>query len=97
MRKLILTKDIITFWFKEISPGNGLKKIKKFDTMLLERAGTTVIKALNGQLDRWSKTSTGSVSLSYIIESIYPKYIQRYTKSFFWGRNGTCPLSKINK
>ena len=45
--KLILTKeDIITFWFEEISPEQWFKKDKKFDAMLLERAGTTVKKSI---------------------------------------------------
>ena len=83
--KLILTKeDIITFWFEEISPEQWFKKDKKFDAMLLERAGTTVIKALNGQLDRWSKTSTGSVSLVILLDQ-FTRNIFRDTPKAFSG------------
>ena len=83
--KLILTKeDIITFWFEEISPEQWFKKDKEFDAMLLERAGTTVIKALNGQLDRWSKTSTGSVSLVILLDQ-FTRNIFRDTPKAFSG------------
>ena len=83
--KLILTKeDIITFWFEEISPEQWFKKDNKFDAMLLERAGTTVIKALNGQLDRWSKTSTGSVSLVILLDQ-FTRNIFRDTPKAFSG------------
>ena len=83
--KLILTKeDIITFWFEEISPEQWFKKDKKFDAMLLERAGTTVIKALNGQLDRWSKTSAGSVSLVILLDQ-FTRNIFRDTPKAFSG------------
>ena len=83
--KLILTKeDIITFWFEEISPEQWFKKDKEFDIMLLERAGTTVIKALNGQLDRWSKTSTGSVSLVILLDQ-FTRNIFRDTPKAFSG------------
>ena len=83
--KLILTKeDIITFWFEEISPEQWFKKDKEFDAMLLERAGTTVIKALNGQLDRWSKTSAGSVSLVILLDQ-FTRNIFRDTPKAFSG------------
>ena len=83
--KLIVTKeDIITFWFEEISPEQWFKKDKEFDAMLLERAGTTVIKALNGQLDRWSKTSTGSVSLVILLDQ-FTRNIFRDTPKAFSG------------
>ena len=83
--KLIVTKeDIITFWFEEISPEQWFKKDKEFDAMLLERAGTTVIKALNGQLDKWSKTSTGSVSLVILLDQ-FTRNIFRDTPKAFSG------------
>ena len=92
--KLILTKeDIITFWFEEISPEQWFKKDKKFDAMLLERAGTTVIKALNGQLDRWSKTSTGSVSLVILLDQ-FTRNIFRDTPKAFSGDEMALVLSQ---
>ena len=93
-RKLILTKeDIITFWFEEISPEQWFKKDKEFDAMLLERAGTTVIKALNGQLDRWSKTSTGSVSLVILLDQ-FTRNIFRDTPKAFSGDEMALVLSQ---
>ena len=92
--KLILTKeDIITFWFEEISPEQWFKKDKKFDAMLLERAGTTVIKALNGQLDRWSKTSAGSVSLVILLDQ-FTRNIFRDTPKAFSGDEMALVLSQ---
>ena len=92
--KLILTKeDIITFWFEEISPEQWFKKDKKFDAMLLERAGTTVIKALNGQLDRWSKTSAGSVSLVILLDQ-FTRNIFRDTPKAFSGDEMAFVLSQ---
>ena len=92
--KLILTKeDIITFWFEEISPEQWFKKDKEFDAMLLERAGTTVIKALNGQLDRWSKTSTGSVSLVILLDQ-FTRNIFRDTPKAFSGDEMALVLSQ---
>ena len=91
---LILTKeDIINFWFEEISPEQWFKKDKKFDAMLLERAGTTVIKALNGQLDRWSKTSTGSVSLVILLDQ-FTRNIFRDTPKAFSGDEMALVLSQ---
>ena len=92
--KLILTKeDIITFWFEEISPEQWFKKDKEFDVMLLERAGTTVRKALNGQLDRWSKTSTGSVSLVILLDQ-FTRNIFRDTPKAFSGDEMALVLSQ---
>lgn len=92
--KLIVTKeDIITFWFEEISPEQWFKKDKEFDAMLLERAGTTVIKALNGQLDRWSKTSTGSVSLVILLDQ-FTRNIFRDTPKAFSGDEMALVLSQ---
>ena len=92
--KLISTKeDIIKFWFEEISPEQWFKKDEKFDAMLLERAGTTVIKALNGQLDRWSKTSAGSVSLVILLDQ-FTRNIFRDTPKAFSGDEMALVLSQ---
>ncbi len=96
--KLISTKeDIIKFWFEEISPEQWFKKDKEFDAMLLERAGTAVRKALNGQLDKWSKSSTGSVSLVILLDQ-FTRNIFRDTPKAFSGDEMALVLSqKINK
>ena len=92
--KFILTKeDVITFWFEEISPEQWFKKDKKFDAMLLERAGTIVRKALNGQLDKWSKTSTGSVSLVILLDQ-FTRNIFRDTPKAFSGDEMALVLSQ---
>ena len=92
--KLILTKeDIITFWFEEISPEQWFKKNKKFDAMLSERAGATVRKALNGQLDKWSKSSTGSVSLVILLDQ-FTRNIFRDTPKAFSGDEMALVLSQ---
>ena len=92
--KLILTKeDVITFWFEEIPPEQWFKKDKKFDAMLLERAGATVRKALNGQLDKWSKSSTGSVSLVILLDQ-FTRNIFRDTPKAFSGDEMALVLSQ---
>ncbi len=91
---LILTKeDIINFWFEEISPEQWFKEDKKFDAMLLERAGATVRKALNGQLDKWSKSSTGSVSLVILLDQ-FTRNIFRNTPKAFSGDEMALVLSQ---
>ena len=92
--KFILTKeDVITFWFEEISPEQWFKKDKEFDAMLLERAGTAVRKALNGQLDKWSKSSTGSVSLVILLDQ-FTRNIFRDTPKAFSGDEMALVLSQ---
>ena len=61
-------EDVIAFWFEEISPEAWFKKDKEFDKMLSERASTIVRKALNGQLDNWSKSAEGTVGLVILLD-----------------------------
>ena len=92
--KFILTKeDVITFWFEEIPPEQWFKKDKKVDAILLERAGATVRKALNGQLDKWSKSSTGSVSLVILLDQ-FTRNIFRDTPKAFSGDEMALVLSQ---
>ena len=83
--KLISTKeDVIAFWFDEISPEAWFKKDVEFDEMLKDRAGAIVRKALNGQLDNWSKSADGAVGLVIVLDQ-FTRNIFRNTPRAFSG------------
>lgn len=90
----ILTKeDVIAFWFEEISPDEWFKKDTSFDTMLSVRAGTIVKKALNGQLDFWSKSIEGTVGLVLLLDQ-FTRNIFRDSPQAFAGDEMALAISQ---
>ncbi len=82
---LISTKeDVIAFWFNEISPEAWFKKDRGFDEMLSARASLLVRRALNGQLDNWSKSTEGTVGLVIVLDQ-FTRNIFRGTPHAFSG------------
>jgi len=82
--KITTKEEVLTFWFDEISPEQWFKKDEHFDAMLAERAGTTVGKALNGQIDSWTETPDGAVGLVILLNQ-FTRNIFRDTPKAFSG------------
>lgn len=77
-------EEVLAFWFDEISPEQWFKKDKNFDAMLTKRAGTTVGKALNGQIDNWAETANGATALVIVLDQ-FTRNIFRDTPQAFSG------------
>ena len=81
----ISTKEqVLEFWFDEISAEQWFKKDKNFDAMLSRRAGRTISKALNGQIDSWADTPNGATSLVIVLDQ-FTRNIYRDTPQAFSG------------
>ena len=68
MQKKLEGKDIIQFWFNEINSDQWFKKDSTFDDYLRLRFGGAVRRALNGDLDLWSKTDEGCLALILLLD-----------------------------
>ncbi len=77
-------EEVSAFWFDEISAEQWFKKDKNFDAMLSQRAGITVSKALNGQIDNWAETPGGATSLVIVLDQ-FTRNIFRDTPQAFSG------------
>ena len=83
---------ILTFWFEEISPEVWFKKDASFDSLLMQKFGRLVERALAGQLDRWAHRKDGRLALILLLDQI-TRNIYRNTPKAFAGDEIACALS----
>mgnify|MGYP005722304299 FL=1 len=77
-------EEVLAFWFDEISPEQWFKKDENFDANLTKRAGLTLEKALNGQIDSWAETADGATALVIVLDQ-FTRNIFRDTPQAFSG------------
>ena len=85
-------EEVLAFWFDEISPEQWFKKDENFDANLTKRAGLTLEKALNGQIDSWAETADGAVALVIVLDQ-FTRNIFRDTPQAFSGDEMALVLS----
>ena len=85
-------RDILVFWFEEISPETWFKKDALFDDMLMQKFGRIIEKALAGRLDKWAQNKDGRLALILLLDQM-TRNIFRNTPKAFSGDEIACALS----
>lgn len=85
-------ENILTYWFKTISPKQWFTKSVEFDQQLREAFEPLVAQALNGQLDRWAADNKGCLALILLLDQM-TRNIYRDTPKAFAGDEIACALS----
>ena len=85
-------RDILVFWFEEISPETWFKKDALFDDMLMKKFGRTIENALAGRLDKWAQNKDGRLALILLLDQM-TRNIFRDTPKAFSGDEIACALS----
>lgn len=75
-------KDILSFWFKEISEESWWKKDEDFDQMVRDRFMTIYQAAKGNQLKAWQDTAEGSLALVLILDQFSRNMFRGKPESF---------------
>jgi uncharacterized protein (DUF924 family) len=93
MSELSTKQEILDFWFKECRPEQWYKKDKAFDATLIDRFGTTIEAALEGNLDNWINDREGCLALILLLDQ-FTRNIYRDTPRAFAGDEKALLLSQ---
>ena len=86
------SKDVLSFWFEEITPKHWFKKDDGFDETIRLRFEPTVTVALSGQLEDWANTAKGCLALIILVDQ-FTRNIYRDTPRAFIGDQMALALS----
>lgn len=82
MPKTIKSRDILDFWFIEISPDSWFKKDACFDSDLEKRFGKAVFNALAGRLDHWADDVDGCLALIVLLDQFTRNIFRQSARAF---------------
>ena len=92
MPKHASIEDVLSFWFKEITPEHWFKKNDSFDETIRARFEPMVTAALAAQLDNWADTADGCLALIILMDQ-FTRNIYRETPRAFSGDDMALALS----
>ena len=92
MRHADKITPVIQFWFQECAPEQWFQKNEDFDSLLKEKFGDMVDKALAGQLDGWAETQDGLLALILLLDQMI-RNIHRDTPKMYAGDDMAVALS----
>lgn len=85
-------REILTFWFDEVTPTQWFTKDEGFDETLRSRFGETVEAALEGRLADWAEAGESCLALILALDQ-FPRNIFRDTARAFAGDARAVELS----
>lgn len=75
-------KDVINFWFEELSPEDWYKKDEIFDLKMVEKFIAVHEKAVNGELYPWRETAEGRLAEILILDQFSRNIYRGEAKAF---------------
>lgn len=75
-------KDVLNFWFKELSPVDWFRKDPKIDQEIKERFSNLLQKASRGELAPWRETAEGQLAEIIVLDQ-FSRNIYRDSKRAF--------------
>ena len=82
MKKTMKHKDVLDFWFTEISSEFWFKKDAHFDKALEARFGKVVADALAGRLDHWANDASGCIALILLLDQFTRNIFRESARAF---------------
>ena len=78
----IKPEEIIDYWFSDRIKNQWFSSTPELDKEILERYEALWEKAARGELDEWSKSSTGSLALIIVLDQLPLNMFRNQAKSF---------------
>lgn len=75
-------KNILDFWFTEISPEFWFKKDANFDAVIGKRFSKVVSDAISGRLDNWADSADGCLALIIVLDQFTRNIFRRSARAF---------------
>lgn len=69
-------KEVLNFWFRELTPEQWFRSGKDLDGPIRERFGALVEIARSGELDDWATTAEGRLALILLLDQ-FPRHVYR--------------------
>ncbi|QDE32214.1 DUF924 family protein [Shewanella polaris] len=89
----IIAKDVIDFWFTQISPKQWWIKDTDFDLQITQLFGTTLDAAIKGELQHWRENTQGRLAEIIVLDQ-FSRNIYRDTPAAFSADNIALSLAQ---
>lgn len=77
-------EEILTFWFRELTPPQWFRDGRKLDDTIRERFGDLLEKAKRDELDAWTDSPSGRLALIILLDQ-FSRHIFRDTPEAYAG------------
>ncbi|WP_052223376.1 DUF924 family protein [Novosphingobium malaysiense] len=75
-------RDVLDFWFRELTPKDWFEAGERNDPLVRERFGALLEQARSGALDHWAETPLGRLALIIVLDQ-FSRHIHRGSAEAF--------------